>query len=75
MLETAHAEWLIDHGFGHLVKLYSSHPEFLQDCKFDGNELACDEDVCQICQHKQVCEDYHRPLANALDRYFEIGEA
>ena len=66
-----HRQWLIDNGLGNWTEKVDSREgcEFLDDCKYDDND-----ETCNSCSHKKECDKYFKPLADALERCFEIGE-
>lgn len=65
-----HEEWLRKQNLGRFV---DDRPAFLNSCDCDGNNM---EDVCKPdrCAHYEERRKYFQPLADALERYNEIGE-
>lgn len=63
-----HEKWLRDNGFGSML---DKRPEWRENCKCDGNNM---DEVCPTCVHTLDCAKFFQPLAEALERFSQIGE-
>lgn len=69
-----HEEWLRKNNLGYVV---DDRPIFLKECRWLESKLDEDtyaEMVCPVCPYLKECNSFFKSLADAMERFNEIGE-